>query len=52
MATFLSDAVTVLTSAIGSIWTLATSNPLIAFGVGVTVVGVAIGVFTSLRHAL
>ncbi len=45
-------AIDILTSAIGSIWTMATANPLIAFSIGVTIVGVAIGVFTSLRRAL
>lgn len=48
--TFLTDAVEVVTSAVGSVWTLATSNPLIAFGVGVAILGTGIGIFSALRQ--
>lgn len=52
IATLLSDAVTVVTSAVGSVWTMATGNPLLAFGIGVSILGVGIGLFAGLRRSL
>lgn len=52
IATLLSDAVSVVTSAVGSVWTMATGNPLLAFGIGVSILGVGIGLFAGLRRSL
>lgn len=52
IATLLTDAVSVVTSAVGSVWTMATGNPLLAFGIGVSILGVGIGLFAGLRRSL
>lgn len=51
VADLLSTATTVLTTGVGSIWTLITSNVYMEFVVGVSIVAISIGIFKRLLGA-
>jgi preprotein translocase subunit SecF len=52
IATLLENATTVITSAFGTVWDLVCANPLAATFAGVTILGLAIGIFSSIKQAV
>lgn len=52
IATLLQNATTVITSAFGTVWDLVCANPLAATFAGVTILGLAIGIFSSIKQAV
>lgn len=52
ITSLLTDAVGVVTSGIGSVWTLITSNPLAATFAGVSILGVCIGLFGAIKQSV
>ena len=52
IATLLTSAVEVMTTAVGSVWQLIISNPLASLFVGLSVIGCGIGLFSSIKQAV
>lgn len=49
IANLLTEATTVIPTAISSIWEMATSNPLLMFSLGVGILGVGFSIFRKVR---
>lgn len=52
IGTLLTSATTVITEAFGTVWDLVVSNPLASLFVGASVIGLAIGLFGSIKRAV
>ena len=52
IATLLTGAVEVMTSAVGSVWDMVIANPLASLFVGISVIGCGIGLFCSIKKAV
>jgi len=52
IGTLLESATSVITSAFESVWGLVCANPLAATFAGVTILGLAIGIFSSIKQAV
>ena len=48
----LTQVVEPITTAVSSVWSIATGNPLMSFFVGLSILGAGIGFFTSIKHAV
>ena len=52
MGGILADAAEVVPEAVGLIWDLATANPLLTFFLGVTIIGIGVGIFQMLKEVV
>ena len=52
IGTLLTQGVTVMTTAMSSVWDLVIANPLASLFVGISILGCGIGLFSSIKQAV